>query len=223
MKAVQQSDTTQKLMGEARLARLNLAKAESELTTAKELARLARQRRKEAKRAARRAKKRARQAKENVAGAKLALEELEARLARPHAIKANSRPRRKPVKKIAAAPRRKSPVAVDDAKPPVTLKVTKPVVRRTRSKRKLSPAGKAAKKSAAVSRDLEAPIAMIPPEVSKATVQIVKEIEGIFTGETETGASVETGAQASIAPPDKNPSPPNHDLHNEAINTQETP
>lgn len=196
-------------MGEAQLARLNLAKAESELMTAKVQARLARQRRKDAKRAARYAKKRARQAKANVAAAKLALEELEARLARPRAIKAKSRRHRKPVKKIAAASRRKSSVAVDNTKPNATLKVKKPVVRRTRSKRKPGPAGKAGKKSATVSRNLETPIVMIPPEVSKATVQIVKEVEKIFTGETGMEASVETGAQARIAPPDKNSSPPN--------------
>ena len=55
MKAPERIGTSQKLIQEIQLARLQLAKAESQRKSAKEQARLARDRRKEAKEAARRA------------------------------------------------------------------------------------------------------------------------------------------------------------------------
>jgi hypothetical protein len=225
MKTTKQTNATEKqrLMGEVRLARLQLAKAESQLVEAKEQARLARRRRKEAKQNARRAKKQVRQAKENVDEVKLALAKIEAKLVRPNPTRSKRNSRRSPAKKIVAAPSRKNPVVAVVAPPRKPLKVRKPVARRPKFKRKPGPAGKTAKRATIVTRDLETPIHLIPPEISKATGQIVKGVEKIFTGESLAEAAVGTGAQAKMTPPDRHPSTPNQNLNNTAINPQEAP
>src|SRR5215813_12843815 len=82
MKPPKRTVTPDKFVSEIQLARLRLAKTESQLVSAKEQARLAKRRRKEAKLAARRAKKQARQAKREFVQAKLALAEAEEKLAR---------------------------------------------------------------------------------------------------------------------------------------------
>jgi len=218
MKAIQQNDTTQKLMGEIRLARLQLVKADSQLAEAKEQARLARQRRKAAKQAARHAKKLAKQAKEKVAVAKLALAELQARLARPDSTRVKRKFRRMTAKKVAVASRRKISVAPVAAQPQKTLNVRKPVARRTRFKRKLSPDGKAAKKSAAAPRGSETPIVLIPPAASKAAGQIVKSVKKIFTGEIATVTPAEPAVSESLSPPEENPVTPGQTSTNSTLN-----
>lgn len=189
------------------------------MATAKEQARLARQRRKEAKQAARQAKKQARLAKAQVAEAKLALTELKTRLARPiKPTPVRRKPRSLAVKKVAVAPRQKSPVADVAAPPRKTLKVSQPVARRTTAKRKVVPTSKAVKRSLAVPHELETPVAIISPADSKATAQIVKGVEEIFTGftgEIPADAPVETDVPAGIAPPDQS-------LNHADIKPQET-
>ncbi|MDD5141301.1 MAG: hypothetical protein PHY43_13700 [Verrucomicrobiales bacterium] len=226
MKAIQQAGTAQKLMGEVRLARLRLAKAESELTVAKKQAHLARQRRKEAKQSARRAKKRARQVKEKVAGAKLAVAALKtrlARLARTDSTQVKRKSRRLQANKVAVAPRRKSLAAAVDAQPRESLKIKKPVARRTASQRKPRPTGKAAKRRIARIRDLEAPVVLIPPEASKATGQIVEEVGKIFTGEIQEETPAEQAFSESLSPPEANPVTPDQTSSALTINLQETP
>jgi len=107
MKASKRPGTAPQMGNEVQLARIRLARAETQLASSKEQARLAKRRRKEAKEAARRAKKQARLAKEEVAQAKLALAEAEERLAqatqRPPAASV-----RKKEAKSAASPRAKA-------------------------------------------------------------------------------------------------------------------
>jgi len=80
MKASKPIGTSRKLVSLVHLARIRLTKAEGQLTTAKEMARVAKRRRKEAKQAARRTKKQAKLARQEVTDAKLALANAEAKL-----------------------------------------------------------------------------------------------------------------------------------------------
>ena len=98
MKAPKRINTSQKLISEIRLARLQLAKAESQRKSAKEQARLAKRRRKEAKEAARRARKQAKLAKRAVAEAKQVLAEAEKKLAQAVKRKAVAARRKKATK-----------------------------------------------------------------------------------------------------------------------------
>ena len=107
MKAPERVSTSQKLMHEIQLARVQLAKAESQRKSAKEQARVAKRRRKEAKEAARRASKQAKLAKRMVAEAREVLAEAEGRLAQAVKRKAVAA-RRKKAKKPAASPAPKS-------------------------------------------------------------------------------------------------------------------
>jgi len=112
MKAHQRTSTAQKLTHEIQLARILLAKAESQRKSAKEQARRAKRRRKEAKEAARRARKQAKLAKRAVAEAKLLLTEAEKKLAR--AVKHEAAARGKKATKAAPSP---SPKSVKPKKP----------------------------------------------------------------------------------------------------------
>ena len=203
MKLVQQTNSSQRLIGEVQLARIRLEQAECQLTTAREQARLARRRRKVAKQAARRAKKGARLAKEQVAGAKLALAELEAGLAQLNQTPVQRKPRKTLAKSAAAAPRRKSPVQAAAIESRETLKMRKPAVRRVKSKPALT--GEAGNSSITAPGELNPPVAVVPPPVSKATEQIIKGVEEIFTEEIEAESPVETGVQETLAPQDQNP------------------
>jgi hypothetical protein len=103
MKAPERINAPQKLIQETQLARLQLAKAESQRKLAKERARVARRRRKEAKEAARRARKQAKLAKRAVAEAQQVLAQAEKQLAR--AVKRTAvAARGKKTKKPAASP-----------------------------------------------------------------------------------------------------------------------
>lgn len=95
MKAPGRASTSQKLIREIRLARIQLAKAEGQRKSAKEQVRLARRRRKEAKEAARRARKQAKLAKRAVAEAKQILAEAEKKFARVIESKAVAAPVKK--------------------------------------------------------------------------------------------------------------------------------
>lgn len=223
MKTNPPTDTPQKLSSEVHLARLRLAQVESRLTTAREQARLARRRRKEAKQAARRAKKEARLAKEQVAGAKLALAELEARLAQLRQAQIQRKPRRPSAKKVAVAPRRKSPVRAAVIESRETLKLRKPIVRQAKSKAKSVLTGEAGKSSITAPGESETPVVVVPPPVGKPTDQIVKGVEESFTGEIQAESPVEPGVQESLAPQDENPPTPNQTAAHSTINPQETP
>ena len=223
MNAIQPKDTTQKLLGEVRLARLQLAKAESELVEAKEHARLARRRRKEAKQSARRAKKQARQAKENVTGAKLALADLEAKLARPNSNRARRKSGKSPAKTVAGDPRRKSLVGMLKAQPREPLKVRRPAARRTASRRKLRPSNKVAKRRIARIGDLAAPVVLIPPEGGKATGQMIEEVKRIFTGEIPPEPSAKAAVLENLSPLEANPAAAAHAATGSTINPQESP
>jgi len=98
-----------KLTGEIQLARIRLARAESQLKSAKEQARLAKRRRKEAKQAARRAKKQARLAKRGLAEAKLALAEIEGKLARANRTTVKAEARKNAAARAAAKLQKKQP------------------------------------------------------------------------------------------------------------------
>jgi hypothetical protein len=194
--------------GEIQLARVRLAQAEGQLATAREQARLARRRRKEAKQAARRAKKEVRLVKEQVAEAELALAELETRVAQFHQNPAPAKPRKTPLRKTAVAAARKSPARAAAREPRDTLGIRKPAVRRRKSKLKTGPADEAGRGSITALEDLEIPVTVVPPSASKATAQIVREIEEIFTGETRAGSPVAAGVSASMTAEDQNPPAP---------------
>jgi hypothetical protein len=82
MKTSKRTSASQKLISEIRLARLQLAKVQSQLKSARKQARAAKRRRKEAKQAARRARKQAKLAKRAVTEAKQVLAEAQKKLAR---------------------------------------------------------------------------------------------------------------------------------------------
>jgi len=186
MKALDSKTASQQLAGNVDLARIRLAKAESQLLTAKEQARLSRRRRKEAKLAARRAKKQVRLAKQEVTEAKLALAQAEAKLAslnqRPHKIKT----RKKPTKKAAAVPGQKTAARTAAISSRAVSKIKKPVARRTKSKPAVSPIRDAVTIPGPVSLELETPVAVLPPSEQKPTQLIVKGVEEIFVQEPGT-------------------------------------
>lgn len=223
MKATQPADPAQKqkLMGEVRLARLQLAKAESQWVEAKEQARLARRRRKEAKQAARRAKKQARQAKEKVAETKLALAELEARLARPDPSRSRHKRRRKPAKNKAAVLRRKREAKVPAVRPRASLKINKPALNQTRFQSKAGPAGGEVKLSGAI-QDVEPPVAVVSSPARKSKARIVRGVKKIFPGEVKSVTPVETGTSGSLSPENKALATSDEPPTNLTINQQET-
>ena len=126
MKTSAPKNSPQRLFGEIQLARLRVAKAESQLESAKEQARLARRRRKEAKLAARHAKKQARLAKREVTDAKLALAEVEDKLARSKQREGRTKAVKRPAKKTVVAPRMKTarPAPTRSGKPATATKST---------------------------------------------------------------------------------------------------
>jgi len=223
MKANQQTDASKDLMGEVRLARLELANAESRLATAKAQARLARRRRKEAKQAARRAKKQARLAKKKAAGAKLALAELEARLAQLQPKKIKRPPRRKPARKVAKAQRQLRPKRAVTIRAQAPATNRKPKVKRMNTRPRVSPRGKAAKRSAHVSKEVEKPIAIVPPEAGRATGQTVKAIEKIIAEKIAAESTAEPGAPEILTPPEQNPVTPDPGSTLAPTNPKETP
>ena len=197
MKALDSKATSQQLAGNVDLARIRLAKAESQLLTAKEQARLARRRRKEAKLAARRAKKQVRLAKQEVTEAKLALGQAEAKLAslkqRPLKIKT----RKKPTGKAAAVPGQKVPVRTAAMSSRAVSKIKKPVARRTKAKPAVGPIQDAPTIPATVSLELETPIEVLPLSEQLPTQQVVKGIEEIVA--QQTGAMPERpGTESTI-------------------------
>jgi len=197
MKALDSKTLSQRLAGNIQLARVRLAKAESQLLTAKEQARRARRRRKQAKLAARRAKKRARLARREVTEAKLALAQAEARLASFNQRPLKTKPRKKPARKAAAAPGQNIPVRTAAICSRAVSKIKKPVARRTKAKPAVSPIPDAATIPGPVSLELETPVAVLPPSEQKPTQLIVKGVEEIFV--QEPGASpVQPRPQSTI-------------------------
>lgn len=107
MKTSNKISISQRLTSEIRLARLQVARAQSQHTAAKSRARVAKRRRRAARQAARRAKKKARQAKREVAEAKRALAAAQAKLARVRrrrAVAVSRRKAQKPAVAVSAKP-----------------------------------------------------------------------------------------------------------------------
>jgi len=158
VKIIPPKSRSQKLLSEVHLARIQLAKAEGQLATAKEIARVARRRRKEAKQAARRTKKQARLAKRELTDAKLALAKAEDKLARFNQPAKTTKSGKKSVKKAEVAPRPKQPVpraASLATKPGATQK---PSRKPTRRKVSLPRKGRVASSPVVVPRDLDSPV-----------------------------------------------------------------
>ena len=192
MKATSSKTASQELAGEIQLARLRVAKAESQLKSAKQQARLARSRRKEARQAARRAKKQAKLAKQEFAEARLALAEAEAKLVRSRKRTVRSRTRKtaaaqneKPVARPAASPVRKSPKA----------RASKPARGKPASSNKLKV--RKAAQPIAIPRDLEKPTATVSSLGGQAMVQTEEASEESRTGKTEAGSLDEPAASES--------------------------
>lgn len=198
MKAPDSKTSSQQLAGNIELARIRLAKAESQLLSAKEQARRARRRRKEAKLAARRAKKQARLAKQAVAEAKLDLAQAEARLAAFNQRPLKTKPRKKPAKKAAAAPGQTIPARTAAISSRAVTKIKKkPVARRTKAKPGVSPIQDAVTIPGTVSLELETPVAVLPLSEQLPTQQVVKGIEKIVA--QATGALPERpGTESTI-------------------------
>ena len=152
MNTPKRTSTPNKLTSEMQLARIRLAKAESQLKSAKEQARLAKRRRKEAKEAARRAKKQARLAKDEVAEAKLVMAEAEEKLAQAGRSAARARAR----KKAAASPRKKQPAQSAASRAPKYVKPKRPTAKPTKPVPGVGPAAWRAKPVIVVPRDFEA-------------------------------------------------------------------
>ena len=106
MKTSRHAKASRKLIGEIQLAKLRLARAESQLNLAREQSRLAKRQRKEAKQAARRARKQARQAKGVFKQAKLLLAEAQTRLAWARRLRARLGARRRLAPKTITKARR---------------------------------------------------------------------------------------------------------------------
>ena len=188
MKSLPSAQTAPDLAGAVERARRRLAKAEAQLARAKELARLARQRRKAAKQAARRAKRRAKQLKASVAVAQRALAELEIRLPKG------------PAKHTVAIPRRKNSRLAVALQAGASSIIQKPSRRRLRSQTPVKPAGETVPGALPVPQALVTPVLIVPPEDSKATPQIVRGVEEIFTGEIQAEAVPESGVQPGLPP-----------------------
>ena len=112
MKKSKPSNRSQKLTSEVQLARIRVAKAESDLNAARERSRAAKRRRKDARQAARRAKKQVRLAKANLSEAIEALTEAKTKLRRAAELEAKKsvkRPtRKKPAAKVNATRKKKA-------------------------------------------------------------------------------------------------------------------
>jgi hypothetical protein len=143
MKALKDASTSTGPTSAVALARFRLARAESQLESAKAQARLAKRRRKEAKQAARAARKQARLAKREVAEAKLALVEAEDKLSLPARSATKAKPRKKPVTKAATIAIGKEPALAhaSHAPKPATRKRPKPVPAKTVADLRPAPAG----------------------------------------------------------------------------------
>ena len=207
MKTLEPKVSSQKLSDAIQLARLRLAKA-------KERAHLARQRRKTAKLAARQAKKRLKSAKEQVVEAKLALAEVEAKLAQLQQAPVKPKPRRKLTKKVAVVPRQKKTVPTVVARSPEIVKAKKPVARRTKARSKVTSIHTAVVPPAIVPNELESPVAVIPALDSKATAQIVKGVEEIFTAENPAETFADPGAAENVSPTAESAVTPNQAVTN---------
>jgi hypothetical protein len=148
MKTIERTSATQTLLGEVQMARIRLAKAQSELVTAREQFRSAKRRRKEARQAARRAKKEARRAKKGVAEAEAFLAEAEARLAsarRPAPRRAITL-KRSAVAKAKRRRRRVTPAAVAVRKGKVALRSRLRATTRQNRKKRAKPAAMAVRR-----------------------------------------------------------------------------
>ncbi len=175
MNASKPTATRQSLIQEIRLARVRLAKAESQRKVAQEQARLAKRRRKAAKEAARRAKKKAKRAKRAVAEAKRGLAEAEKNYALAARRAARTRTRSRPPAKAGVVARRKKPVrrpiarsaspAASPGSKPVRPDLPKPGAARGVSGVKPAVAGE--RTSIAVPRDFEVPASPASPTPSE--------------------------------------------------------
>jgi colicin import membrane protein len=201
MKTPWQKPPARNLSSEVDLARILLAKAESQLVSAKEQARLARRRRKEAKQAARRAKKQARQAKKQAAEAKLALAEAEEKLAKTNQRRVKTKTQKKPARKTFAARRHKQPGKPATICTSLAVKKKKPASRPATSKPKAGPGRQISKKPVTAPRALKAPGAAGDATSAKATKEIVKGVEEIFGETTREETRVEPVVAENLTPP----------------------
>ena len=174
------SNSSEKLTSEIRLARLRVAKAESQLTVAKGQARMAKRRRKEARQAARRAKKQAKLAKREFAHAKLLLAEAEQKLN----LRRKPAPRAKPLARRPTKAR-PSPFRKNLVKPRVARKPPKPprtIVKRRKVSRakpsplktvpEIKPQAEVTKAAITVPRDFEKPAPSASQDLSKSVNEV---------------------------------------------------
>jgi hypothetical protein len=180
MKRIPPGKILKALTGEVLLARVRLAKVEGTLASAKEQVQATRQRRKAAKLAARRAKKRFRLIQEKNARAKVFLAQLESQLAQFNQSPAPNRPRGTTGNRKAIAPRR-NPAAAPNL--PRLKTVSQPARRRHRKRSHALVPDPALTILPPVTDSMEVPITVIPRSSNKATAQIVRRVEEIFTGE----------------------------------------
>lgn len=188
MKTPKRPSARDKLIGKLQLVRLQFARAESQLESAKEVARLAKRRRKEAKEAARRAKKRARLARKEFAEAKLALAEAEKKLNQTRQFRLKRRTPKRPVAKAAPARRKKSPPPAKSAVPK-TVKLERRAPARPKRPTQVRRKPAASVATITVPRDSEQPGATAFPSGGAASI--------------ETGA----GGAGSRAPESKSEAP----------------
>jgi len=192
MKTADSKTASRQLAGEVELARLRMAKAESQLKSAKAQARLARRRRKEAKATARRAKKQARLAKQEFVEAEQALAEAEAKLLRSRKSTVKGK-RKKAAARKAVVGRKKEvrPVASASQKS-VKPRVNQPTLakRTSNAKRQV----RMAAQPIAVPRDVETPTAAASPG-GENLIQTEKASGESLPGEAAAGSSVEPDRQ----------------------------
>ena len=200
MKTSRQATVSRKLIAEIQLAKLRLARAESQLNLAREQSHLAKRRRKEAKQAARRARKQARQAKGAFKQAKLLLAEVKTKLAWVRRLRARAATKKLRAPKTVADARpgkvARSRVVrrTTPAKPGVAARARPKRPRPPRSvKRRLPAARKAAveKQPVIVPREFEAPEPAPTLPGSPAPVQVGTGVREAPAGETEAQKRVE--------------------------------
>ena len=186
MKTSRQAKASRKLIAEIQLAKLRLARAESQLNLAREQSRLAKRQRKEAKQAARRARKQARQAKGVFKQAKLLLAEAQTRLAWARRLRARIGARRRlapktvtkarrgkvsPPRRVARASSAKHRVALPAKTrrppPPRAVKRRAPTARKTDT----------STSSISVPREFEPPPSAFPTPKGPATMQAGEVVE----------------------------------------------
>ena len=181
MKTLKDTTTSQKPAGNIQLARLRVAKAESQLKSAKEQARLAKRRRKEARQNARHAKKQAKLAKQELAEAKLALAEAEAKLA-SFLNRPLPGPGRDHVRAGAAVASRRKTARPVRSHSPKSVKPARPTPRATKSRLSAGPKVEGQMHGVAASRAAQAPTVTASTPGS----------EDPRVGETEIESTVET-------------------------------